>query len=90
LLLWIDAKFTKRHENYCSKHDQQTTLEEFMRIDAESNIDEGLRRKCDLRIWNDGSIEQLVEKIAGLELANPGHCIPSWDSYFLRLAEFAA
>lgn len=41
-------------------------------------------------ILNTGEIEDLYAELRALDLLNPEHFRPSWDTYFIRLAEMAA
>eukprot|EP00741_Cyanophora_paradoxa_P009679 tig00001590_g9377.t1 len=100
-VLFVDAPVLERFRRAAARrspHDP-LSLEEFIKRD---DVDcygarDGSRSGCReampyarVRLVNDGSVEHFLKLVADSDLANPEYVRPSWDSYFMRLAELAS
>ncbi|OMJ78868.1 hypothetical protein SteCoe_21221 [Stentor coeruleus] len=99
ICLGIDSPLTMRYANYCKKHGKpKNLLQGFIYIDDHTKY--GLNGypcrvietllSAERIIQNKGNEEEFYSQLRLLDLLNPEHSRPSWDTYFIRLAEMAA
>ncbi|ANZ73662.1 BA75_01375T0 [Komagataella pastoris] len=93
LHLSLESSILKRHQRRCSKAGD-ISLEEFV-IDCDKyTFDHKLIEISNLAditvINNHESINQLYAHLSNVNLLNPTRLRPSWDAYFMRLADLAA
>ncbi|CAG9324702.1 DCD1_1 [Blepharisma stoltei] len=99
ILLGIDAPALKRFGFYNVKYiKRKSPLAAFLEVD--DKISYGLNGypayvyeclySADKIILNRGDKDELYNEIRALDILNPEHLRPSWDTYFMRLAEMAA
>lgn len=92
----IDAPISLRYERYCQKSsDSSQTLDGF--ISANDSILFGttqlieINNQAQVKIINTtSSIENLYIKLSELNLSDLSRLRPTWDLYFMRLADLAA
>jgi dCMP deaminase len=104
MLLGFDAPVKIRYANYCKKHGRpKNAILDFVQLDDKtrfgtheypSHIQDCLLN-AERIIQNKGSIEDLYlqlrcKKYLAIDVLNPEHARPTWDLYFIRLAEMAA
>ena len=105
MLIGIDASVQKRFENYQSKQLNQTrSLAEFIDLDDKVKVIQinygldgypGHVYECmysaeKILINPNTSKESFYNELQSLDILNPEHFRPSWDTYFMRIAEMAA
>ena len=101
LLLSVDAPIGKRWQRYQTKHGRNggamiTNFDEFvLRNDEEMYEPHGglshLLDRAQLRLLNSSdSLQQLHDGLRSLDLSNQQRLRPSWDQYFMQLADLAA
>lgn len=96
----IDAPISvrwQRFRNRCAQHDQEApALEDFVVRNDEQLYDPrsslaALSARAQIRILNSAtSIEQLWASLDALNLLDPARLRPTWDQYFMQLADLAA
>lgn len=89
----IDAPLSLRYKRYAKK---KLTLEEFVQhnddtlFNSKSPLLE-INNQAQVKIINTStSIKDLFIKLSELNLLDPSRLRPTWDSYFMRLADLAA
>ncbi|KAI5967525.1 DCD1 [Candida margitis] len=89
----IDAPLSMRYKRYAKK---KQTLEEFVEhnddtlFNSKSPLLE-INNQAQVKIINTStSIKDLFIKLSELNLLDPSRLRPTWDSYFMRLADLAA
>ncbi|CAK9685698.1 Cytidine and deoxycytidylate deaminase zinc-binding region family protein [Candida parapsilosis] len=89
----IDAPLSLRYKRYAKK---KQTLEEFVQhnddtlFNSKSPLLE-INNQAQVKIINTStSIKDLFIKLSELNLLDPSRLRPTWDSYFMRLADLAA
>lgn len=96
LHLSTDAPIKLRHERYKAKHSSQITLENFIdecdhNLFSASNPLVEINNQANIKIINTSkSIKNLFIKLSELNLIDYSRLRPTWDSYFMRLADLAA
>mmetsp|Transcript_32735 Transcript_32735/g.56985 ORF Transcript_32735/g.56985 Transcript_32735/m.56985 type:complete len:328 (-) Transcript_32735:2873-3856(-) len=95
----LDAPVSKRYPFYVKKHGKpKDQLQGFLKLDDRTKF--GLD-SCPCRInecllgadrvvQNTGTLEELYLQIRMLDILNKEHMRPTWDTYFIRLAELAS
>lgn len=92
----IDAPLLLRHKRHCLKSEGSLTTEEFTIKSDDllfnpSNPLIEINNQAHIKIINTTtSLKSLYVKLSELDLLNPERLRPSWDSYFMRLADLAA
>ncbi|CAG9329880.1 DCD1_3 [Blepharisma stoltei] len=99
MLIGLDAPIRSRYANYCKKHGKpKNQLQGFLHMDDHTKfghdgypcrIHECLL-SADRIIQNKGTLEELYLQLRMLDSLNIEHVRPSWDTYFIRLAEMAS
>lgn len=90
----IDAPITTRYERYALRHSD--TLADFVKRndDLLFNVENPLieiNNQAAVKITNTlTNIMELYVKLSELKLTDPSRLRPTWDSYFMRLADLAA
>jgi dCMP deaminase len=99
MLIGIDAPTLKRFGHYNVKYiRRKSPLANFLEIDDKINF--GLNGypahvyECmyssDKIVVNSGEKDRFFDDLRALEVLNPEHYRPGWDTYFMRIAEMAA
>lgn len=91
----VEAPMTLRWTRYCTRYHQDISLEEFVKIsdnylysrDGLAGV--GSRAKVSL-VNQTENLELLYASLGNLNLTDPTRLRPSWDAYFMRLANLAA
>lgn len=92
----VDAPLKLRFERYCAKHPQTVLFEDF--VSQSDNFLFGvtnpiieINNQANIKIINTStSIKSLYVKLSETDLLNPERLRPTWDAYFMRLADLAA
>jgi len=101
ILVGIDAPVLSRFNRYQSKGSAVRSLEDFISQDDQTlfNLSNPSQqaseiRQCmnlaDVTVFNAKSESYLEEEMRLADLTNPERLRPSWDTYFIQLAELAA
>ncbi|KAK1986187.1 cytidine deaminase-like protein [Colletotrichum cereale] len=96
MLISVDAPLTVRHARFRALHNPHCTLESFALASDSHLYDprEGLQpliSRATVRLLNtSSSLAHLYATLGKLQLADPVRLRPSWDAYFMSLAELAA
>jgi len=99
MLVGIDAPSLKRFGFYNMKYlKRKSPLSSFLEVDDKINF--GINGypaqvyecmySAQKIVQNFGDKEELYKQLRALDVLNPEHLRPSWDTYFIRLAEMAA
>jgi len=99
MLVGVDGPVMKRFEFYKKKYNKsKTTIQDFSKLDDKINY--GLEDypsnvyECiyiaDKVLLNCTDREGLYSQLRALDVLNPEHLRPGWDTYFIRLAELAS
>ncbi|EGV61655.1 Deoxycytidine monophosphate (dCMP) deaminase [Yamadazyma tenuis] len=92
----VDAPIKLRYQRYKSKHNSKVTLEEFVDAGDTASFAAGnplaeINGLADINIINtSSSIKDLFIKLSELNLFDQSRLRPTWDAYFMRLADLAA
>ncbi|RKP31495.1 hypothetical protein METBISCDRAFT_13969 [Metschnikowia bicuspidata] len=93
----IDAPVRLRYERHCLKRKEDaTSFEEFVRQSDERLFEAQnplilVINMADVKVVNtSASLKSLYVKLSELDLTNPERLRPTWDAYFMRLADLAA
>ncbi|OHW90756.1 dcmp deaminase [Colletotrichum incanum] len=96
MLISVDAPLTVRHARFRALHNPHCTLESFA-LASDSHLydpHEGLQpliSRATVRLLNtSSSLAHLYATLGKLQLADPVRLRPSWDAYFMSLAELAS
>ncbi|OHE94101.1 cytidine and deoxycytidylate deaminase zinc-binding region [Colletotrichum orchidophilum] len=96
MLISVDAPVTVRHARFRALHNPHCTLESFA-LASDSHLydpKQGLQpliSRATVRLLNtSSSIAHLYATLGKLDLANPVRLRPTWDAYFMSLAELAS
>ncbi|KAK1531011.1 cytidine and deoxycytidylate deaminase zinc-binding region [Colletotrichum costaricense] len=96
MLISVDAPLTVRHARFRALHNPHCTLESFALASDTHLYDpkQGLQpliSRATVRLLNtSSSIAHLYATLGKLDLANPVRLRPTWDAYFMSLAELAS
>ncbi|RKP09069.1 cytidine deaminase-like protein [Thamnocephalis sphaerospora] len=99
VLLAVDAPTLIRYARLTARHVQpkdQPSLEEFLRLDDQHcfgtpSITAALTQCADIHVNNMyTNVDELYAHISCLRLTDPKRLRPSWDAYFMLLADLAA
>lgn len=92
----IDAPLLLRYKRHCLKGDNILTTDEFtiksddLLFNASNPLIE-INNQAHIKIINTTtSLKSLYVKLSELDLLNPERLRPTWDAYFMRLADLAA
>jgi dCMP deaminase len=99
MLIGVDGPVAKRFEHYKKKYSKaKTSVQDFCKLDDKVNY--GLENypsnvyECvyiaDKVLLNCSEQEDLHAQLRALDVLNPEHLRPNWDTYFIRLAELAS
>ncbi|KZL76741.1 DCMP deaminase [Colletotrichum tofieldiae] len=96
MLISVDAPLTVRHARFRALHNPHCTLESFA-LASDSHLydpHQGLQpliSRATVRLLNtSSSLAHLYATLGKLQLADPVRLRPSWDAYFMSLAELAS
>ncbi|KAK1996880.1 hypothetical protein LX36DRAFT_750121 [Colletotrichum falcatum] len=96
MLISVDAPLTVRHARFRALHDPRCTLEAFALASDRHLYDprgglQPLISRATVRLLNtSSSLAHLYATLGKLRLADPVRLRPSWDAYFMSLAELAS
>lgn len=92
----VDAPIRLRYKRYNLKQKKSITLEEFIEksddllFSAENPLID-INNQAKVKIINtSSSVQSLYVKLSDLQLLDESRLRPSWDAYFMKLAELAA
>ncbi|CAH6720192.1 deoxycytidylate deaminase [[Candida] jaroonii] len=92
----VDAPMNLRYQRYKAKNQIDITLEQFLqendkKLFCNENPLIEINNQANIKIINtSNSIKNLFIKLSELNLIDLSRLRPSWDSYFMRLADLAA
>lgn len=93
----IDAPVNLRYQRHCIKRvGQEVTFESFIDQSDDLLFDSGnpliqINNQADVNVINTStSLKSLYVKLSELDLTNVERLRPTWDAYFMRLADLAA
>ncbi|WPK27282.1 hypothetical protein PUMCH_004663 [Australozyma saopauloensis] len=97
LHVYVDAPVKLRYERHCLKRtDQDVSFESFVMqsdellFDAQNPLIQ-INNQANVKVINTStSLKSLYVKLSELDLMNPARLRPTWDAYFMRLADLAA
>ncbi|TIC91592.1 Deoxycytidylate deaminase [Colletotrichum higginsianum] len=96
MLISVDGPLTVRHARFRALHNPHCTLESFARASDNHLYDpdhgmQPLISRATVRLLNtSSSLAHLYATLGKLQLADPVRLRPSWDAYFMSLAELAS
>ncbi|KAK1955962.1 hypothetical protein LY78DRAFT_751386 [Colletotrichum sublineola] len=96
MLISVDAPLTVRHARFRALHNPHCTLESFALASDRHLYDprgglQPLISRATVRLLNtSSSLAHLYATLGKLQLADPVRLRPSWDAYFMSLAELAS
>lgn len=92
----IDAPVNLRYQRHCLKRGEQVAFDTFVHQSDELLFDPQnpliqINNQADVKVVNtSASLKSLYVKLSELDLTNAERLRPTWDAYFMRLADLAA